>query len=77
MKGVTHKVIIDRIEGDLAVVVMHDDDKVKFNLPVVYLPKGAKGGDHLQLTLKQDKESREEMKETVEQLLKDLKGSGK
>ena len=30
--------VVDRIEDDLAVLVLSDDDKVKLNLPVDRLP---------------------------------------
>ncbi len=68
------KVEIDRVEGGIAVVVLADDDKVKFNLPVKYLPEGARDGDHLQLIFKVDEKSREETKSRVSDLLKELKG---
>jgi hypothetical protein len=77
MPEATHKFIIDRLEGDLAVIVLYDDDSVKFNLPVKYLPEGVSDGDHLRITFKKDKESRRETKGKVEQLLKELKGPGK
>jgi hypothetical protein len=76
MAGVTHKAVIDRIEGELAVVVL-DDDKVKFNLPVKYLPEGVAGGDHLHITFNKDDEARAKTKGRIEQLLKELKGPGK
>ncbi len=64
-------VIIDRLEDDLAVIVMADDDSVKFNLPVTYLPAGTGGGDHLVLTFAPDKPSKDEMRKQIEELLKD------
>ena len=66
------KVVIDRIEGDLAVIVLYDDDRVKFNLPVKYLPEGVRDGDHLRLGFDVDKQSRGVVKKRVEDLLKDL-----
>ena len=66
------KVVIDRIEGEHAVVVDFDDDSVKFNLPVDYLPKGVKEGDHLQMSFKVEEESREAQKKRVQDLLKEL-----
>ncbi|MEW6207625.1 MAG: DUF3006 domain-containing protein [Acidobacteriota bacterium] len=66
-----HKFIIDRIEGDLAVITFYEDDRVKFNLPVSLLPTGARGGDHLQITFTEDEESREELKKRIGELLKD------
>ena len=68
------KVFIDRIEGDLAVVVLYDDDSVKFNLPRKYLPEGISEGDYLQLTFAVDKASHDEEKQKIDDLLKKLKG---
>jgi hypothetical protein len=66
------KVVVDRLEGDLAVIVLYDDDSVKFNLPVKYLPEGTRGGDHLQVTFAPDRQSREAEKQKVADLLKSL-----
>ncbi len=66
-------VFIDRIEGDLAVLVLHDDDRVKFNLPLRYLPDGVREGDHLLMSLREDEESRDSQKKRVDDLLKELK----
>lgn len=68
------KVIIDRIEGDLAVLVLHDDDGVKLNVPVALLPDGAKGGDHLTMSFVTDKASKESEKKRIDNLLAELKG---
>ena len=73
-KAHTLKVYIDRIEDDVATLVMSDDDSVHFNLPKDYLPEGADGGDHFQLTFKPDKESAKEVKAKADDLLKDLLG---
>ncbi len=73
-KDHTVKIFIDRIEDKIATVVMSDDDKVHFNLPVEYLPEGAKGGDHFHLTFKPDKESAKAVQTKAEDLLKDLLG---
>lgn len=67
------KVIIDRIEGDLAVLVLYDDDRVKFNLPLRYLPDGAKEGEHLQMSFASDELSRETEKKRIDNLLGELK----
>lgn len=68
----TLKVVVDRLEGDLAVIVLDDDDSVKFNLPVKYLPEGTRDGDHLQITFAVDRQSREAQKQKVADLLKSL-----
>ena len=66
------KVVIDRVEGDLAVIALFDDDSVHFNLPVKYLPEGVKEGDHLHMAFTVDKESRQSQKQKVADLLKEL-----
>lgn len=67
------RVIIDRIEGDLAVLVLYDDDRVKFNFPIKYLPGGAKEGDHLQMSFAMDGAGRETEKKRIDDLLGELK----
>lgn len=68
------KIVIDRVEDDIATLVLYEDDTVKFNLPAKYLPEGTKDGDHFQLLFKKDEQSRKEMKQEVENLLGDLLG---
>jgi hypothetical protein len=67
------KVVIDRTEGDLAVVVLYDDDRVRFNLPIRYLPRGVRAGDHLQMSFTEDEASRDSEQMRVDELLKELK----
>jgi hypothetical protein len=67
------RVVIDRIEDDLAVLALYDDDRVKFNLPIRLLPRGAREGDHLQMSFEQDEESRDKERRRVGDLLKELK----
>ena len=66
------KVYLDRIEDEVATVVLYEDDKVKFNLPVRYLPAEAKEGDYFQLTFKKDKQSRAAEKKKADDLLNEL-----
>lgn len=68
------RVFIDRIEGDLAVVGLSDDDRVKFNLPLKYLPEGAAEGTHLRLSFKVDEASRKTETDRIDKLLKKLAG---
>jgi len=68
------RVVIDRFEGDLAVLVLYEDDGVKFNMPLRLLPEGAREGDHLLLTFAQDNASRESEKKRIGNLLDELKG---
>lgn len=71
--GQSIKVVVDRIEGDLAVFVLYDDDRVKFNLPLRFLPEGLKDGDHLSMSFSKDEPSRESQKKRIEGLLDELK----
>ncbi|HXF41758.1 MAG TPA: DUF3006 domain-containing protein [Blastocatellia bacterium] len=68
------RVVIDRIEGDLAVLVLYEDDGVKFNMPLRLLPEGAREGDHLLMTFAEDKEGREAETKRIGNLLDELKG---
>lgn len=63
--------MVDRIEGDLAVLVSYEDDEVKMNFPLGLLPKDLEEGDHLKISITKDALSREEMRRRIEQLLKD------
>jgi hypothetical protein len=72
--AIAARVIIDRIEGDLAVLALHEDDGVKFNFPLRLLPEGAREGDHLLVTFAEDEESREVEKKRIGDLLNELKG---
>ena len=65
--------IVDRIEDDRAALVLSDDEKVKLSLPVKFLPDGVKGGDHLEVTFKIDRERTQEVAAEVEDLLEKLK----
>ncbi|HKY05587.1 MAG TPA: DUF3006 domain-containing protein [Blastocatellia bacterium] len=70
------KVLVDRIEGDVAVLVVDAEDGAQFNLPVKYLPEGVKDGSHLRVTFEVDAKSARAAKEKVQDLLKELRGKG-
>lgn len=67
------KVVVDRIEGDKAVLVDYEDDNVTFILPVSRLPDGTRGGDHLSVTFVKDIESRAAENKRAEDLLEELR----
>jgi hypothetical protein len=66
------KVVIDRIEESLAVLLVADNDEIGFNLPLSYLPEGVKEGDHLDVKFTIDTQSREETERRAKELLRDL-----
>jgi|Wag4MinimDraft_11_1082651.scaffolds.fasta_scaffold04972_2 hypothetical protein len=61
--------IIDRFEGDWAVIEY--EDKI-FNFPKELLPKEAKEGDVLKFDVTVDIEETEKRKKAIEDLAKDL-----
>ena len=53
--------------------MLYDDDRVKLNFPLSYLPDGVREGDHLQMSFSKDDESRGAEKARIDDLLADLK----
>jgi hypothetical protein len=63
---------IDRIENDLAVIILSDEPEVYFDLPRQYLPPNVEAGDHLKLTFELDPESTEAARQRVAALQSEL-----
>ncbi len=66
------KAVIDRFEGNLA-VVLFGDDEVKVNIPKKLLPKGAKEGSWLKVSIALDKEGTKKQEEKIKSKLDKLK----
>jgi hypothetical protein len=66
------KATIDRIEGDLAVLILRDNNTVKFNLPIIIL-QGMREGDMVDITITKDEISTKATKERVTSLIEKLK----
>jgi hypothetical protein len=65
--------VIDRIEdNELAVILLGPEERERIDLPVRFLPTGAAGGDHLQITITLDEESRASAEEEVRSLQDEL-----
>jgi hypothetical protein len=62
------EIIIDRFEGDYAVVEM--SDMTMANMPISLIPEGAKEGDVLTISI--DKTKTEKRKRRMEKLMNDL-----
>lgn len=71
MKG--FKVTLDRIENDIAVLLVRDEEKTKINIPLFLLPEKSKEGDILDITIVRDVQETEDAKERVSGLLDKLK----
>lgn len=70
------KAVIDRVEGDHA-VVLFGDDEVKVDIPRALLPTDAKEGSWLKVTFETDHETTRKRKERISGLLDKLKNKDK
>jgi hypothetical protein len=66
------KAVIDRFEGDYA-VVLFGDDEIKVDLPSKLLPEGSKEGSWLQVDFTLDPEGENEQREKISNLIDKLK----
>ena len=71
------KVTLDRIEDDIAVLLVRDEESVKINIPLFLLPAGSTEGDILDITIDRDAQETEDAKERVSNLLEKLKGKNR
>ena len=67
------KATIDRIEGTIAVLVMQEDEAVRINLPLSFLPPGSREGDILAIWIKRDMTGTKEAQERVSRRIDRLK----
>ena len=67
------KATVDRIENDIAVLLIRPDEKHDITIPIEYLPEGTKEGDILNLEFEIDKKETEDTKKRVGNLLDKLK----
>ncbi len=66
------KAVVDRIEGDYA-VLLFEDHKLMADIPVVLLPDRTREGDWLTIDIKADKETTSSMYKKNKALLEKLK----
>lgn len=67
-----HKVVVDRIEGNLAVILL-EDRSIKLDIPLELLPQGSKEGMWLNLSFELDHTTTEGQKEKITKLIEKLK----
>ncbi len=67
------KVTLDRIEENIAVLLVRDEETVKINIPLFLLPAGSREGDILDVTIVRDIQEAEDAKERVSALLDKLR----
>ena len=64
---------IDRIEGNLAVLISQDDESVRVTLPVSLLPPGCREGDIIRIRIERDIHATTAAKERVSERIEKLK----
>jgi hypothetical protein len=67
------KVTLDRIEENIAVLLVSDEEKIKINIPIILLPSGSKEGDILDIAITRDVQGTDAAKKRVSALLEKLK----
>jgi len=67
------RVTIDRIEGDMAVLISCEDERVCIHLPVPLLPAGSREGDMLTMTIEREPDATFRARERVSGLISQLK----
>ena len=70
------KAVIDRFEGELAVLLLGDKGEFRLNFPLSLLPAGCKEGDILNISIERDLAATEQTKERVSGLMEKLKQKG-
>ena len=67
------KAVVDRVEGELAVLLLGDKGEFRLNFPLSLLPEGVKEGDVLNISIERDLAATEQTKERVSGLMEKLK----
>ena len=67
------KAVIDRVEGESAVLLLGDQGEFKLNLPLSLLPEGCMEGDVLNVSFERDQAATAQAKERVTVLMEKLK----
>jgi hypothetical protein len=70
-------VTLDRIESNIAVLLVRDEEVIKINIPIFLLPAGSKEGDILDVAINRNIRETENAKERVSDLLEKLKKKDK
>jgi hypothetical protein len=64
------RMFIDRIEGNMAVVLMGEDESVKVDMPVKWLPQGIKEGSLLYMNCETDENDTD--RRSIKQMMDEL-----
>ena len=67
------RVSLDRVEEGLAVLLVREDESIRFTLPRSLLPEDAREGDILAVTVRRDVEATEAARQRVAERIARLK----
>ncbi|MCW3490224.1 DUF3006 domain-containing protein [Dethiobacter alkaliphilus] len=67
------KAVIDRFEGDYA-VVLFGDNEIQVDIPMLLLPEGVEEGNWLKVSFELDQEGTKKQKEKIKEMLDKLSG---
>lgn len=70
------KAVIDRIENDLAILLVGDQE-IQVDIPVFLLPDGVKEGSWLTIDMKLDQDSEQQQRKKISGMLEQLKNKNK
>jgi hypothetical protein len=70
------KATLDRFEGNMAVLLVRDDESIKFNVPIILLPDGVREGDILDISITIDEKATDDSKARGSSLMERLKRKG-
>ncbi|MCK9278081.1 MAG: DUF3006 domain-containing protein [Methanoculleus sp.] len=73
----TFQASLDRVEEHLAVLLLREDESVRFTLPLALLPEGAREGDILEIAIHRDVAATAEARRRVAERIERLRGRGK
>ena len=62
------RAVVDRIEGEVAVLYVNEDESLRVDLPASMLPAGASDGDHLVVNVRLDRDARRRTEESIKEL---------
>ena len=75
--GSTFFASLDRVEEGLAVLLLREDESIRFTLPRPLLPPDAREGDILEIAIRRDVAATEEARRRVAERIERLRRRGK
>jgi len=67
------KAVIDRIENEIAVLLIGEEEKTRVNFPITLLPEECKESDVLNISIERDTAATQQAKERTSSLMEKLK----